>query len=224
MRVTWIGQAGLLFRSSDLTVLIDPYLSDSVGDIDPAKKRRLPVDPAIWQLQPDVLVFTHDHLDHFDPESAAHFLGSSRPMTVLAPNSVWQKARKYGGPHNYVLFDAATEWTQGSIRFIAVPAAHSDPDAIGVLLQAEEKLHYVTGDTLYNTHVLSALPGSIDTVFLPVNGVGNNMNMADAARFAQACDAKTAVPIHIGLFDDLKAEAFPLEAKRILSVYKEEEL
>lgn len=224
MRVTWLGQAGLLFKSSALTVLIDPYFSDSVGRIDPAKKRRIPVDPSLWQIQPDVLIFTHDHLDHFDPETAEHFLRSSRPMTVLAPNSVWQKARQYGGPHNFVLFEPGTQWTQGDIRFTAVPAAHSDPDAIGVLLQAENKLHYVTGDTLYNTNVLSSLPAGIDTVFLPVNGVGNNMNMTDAARFAADCGAKCAVPIHIGLFDDLKAQAFPFEPKRILTVYKEEAL
>ena len=224
MRVTWLGQAGLLFKSSALTVLIDPYFSDSVGRIDPAKKRRIPVDPSLWQIQPDVLIFTHDHLDHFDPETAEHFLRSSRPMTVLAPNSVWQKARQYGGPHNFVLFEPGTQWTQGDIRFTAVPAAHSDPDAIGVLLQAENKLHYVPGDTLYNTNVLSSLPAGIDTVFLPVNGVGNNMNMADAARFAADCGAKCAVPIHIGLFDDLKAQAFPFEPKRILTVYKEEAL
>lgn len=224
MRVTWLGQAGLLFKSSALTVLIDPYFSDSVGRIDPAKKRRIPVDPSLWQIQPDVLIFTHDHLDHFDPETVEHFLRSSRPMTVLAPNSVWQKARQYGGPHNFVLFESGTQWTQGDIRFTAVPAAHSDPAAIGVLLQAENKLHYVTGDTLYNTNVLSSLPAGIDTVFLPVNGVGNNMNTADAARFAADCGAKCAVPIHIGLFDDLKAQAFPFEPKRILTVYKEEAL
>ena len=224
MRVTWLGQAGLLFKSSALTVLIDPYFSDSVGRIDPAKKRRIPVDPSLWQIQPDVLIFTHDHLDHFDLETAEHFLRSSRPMTVLAPNSVWQKARQYGGPHNFVLFESGTQWTQGDIRFTAVPAAHSDPDAIGVLLQAEGKLHYVTGDTLYSTKVLSALPCSIDTVFLPVNGVGNNMNMADAARFAADCGAKIAIPLHVGLFDSLRAENFPFARKRILTVYQEEEL
>ena len=224
MRVTWIGQAGLLFKSSVLTVLIDPYLSDSVGKLDPAKKRRIPVDPSLWQIQPDVLLFTHDHLDHFDPETSAHWLKSSHPMTVLAPNSVWQKVRKYGGEHNYVLFDAGTQWTQGDIRFSAVPAAHSDSHAIGVLLQTEGKLHYVTGDTLYSTRVLSTLPDDIDAVFLPVNGVGNNMNMVDAARFARDCGAKCAVPIHIGLFDGLTAQAFPFEPKRILNVYEEEEL
>ena len=224
MRITWIGQAGLLFKSSVLTVLIDPYLSDSVGAIDPAKKRRIPVDSSLWQVQPDVLVFTHDHLDHFDPETAEHSLRGHRPMTVLAPSSVWQKVRKYGGAHNYVLFAPGTQWSQGDMRFSAVPAAHSDPEAIGVLLNAENKLHYVTGDTLYNTQVLAALPSGIDTVFLPVNGVGNNMNMTDAARFAKDCGAKTAVPLHIGLFDDLNTEAFPFASKRILQIYREEVL
>lgn len=224
MRVTWIGQAGLIFKSSALTVLIDPYLSDSVAALDPAKKRRIPVAPALWQLQPDVLIFTHDHLDHFDPESAAHWLTADHPMLVLAPDSVWQKARHYGGCHNYVRLSPGTQWTEGDIRFTAVKAEHSDPAAMGIVLEAEGKRYYVTGDTLYSTEVLASLPEGIDTVFLPVNGVGNNMNMVDAARFAAACGAKEAVPLHIGLFDDLRAEDFPFDRRRILTVYREEEL
>ncbi len=224
MRVTWIGQAGLIFKSSALTVLIDPYLSDSVAALDPAKKRRIPVDPVLWQLQPDVLIFTHDHLDHYDPETAHHWLSGNHPMTVLAPDSVWQKVRHYGGCHNYVRLTPGTQWTEGDIRFTAVKAEHSDPSAIGVVLDAAGKRYYVTGDTLYSTNVLSSLPAGIDTIFLPVNGVGNNMNMLDAARFAADCGAQVAVPIHIGLFDDRKAEAFPSENKRILTVYQEETL
>ena len=222
LRVTWIGQAGLLFKSHDRTILIDPYLSDSVAGLDPAKTRKIPPDPALWQVKPDVIIFTHDHLDHFDPETAGHWLGEKGSIRVLAPSSVWQKVRKYGWDHNYILFDPGTQWTDGGLRFTAVPAAHSDPHAIGVLLQEGGKQHYVTGDTLYSTRVLSALPDDIDTVFLPINGVGNNMNIVDAARFAADCGARTAVPLHYGLFDNLNGEDFPFENKRILQVYREE--
>ena len=64
----------------------------------------------------------------------------------------------------------------------------------------------------------------MDCVFLPVNGVGNNMNMEDAARFAEAIGAKRAVPVHVGLFDSLKPDAFPCEKKWILRMYEEVEL
>jgi L-ascorbate metabolism protein UlaG (beta-lactamase superfamily) len=45
-------------------------------------------------------------------------------------------------------------------------------------------------------------------VFLPVNGVGNNMNLVDAKRFANRIDAKHVVPIHFGMFDQLKVADF----------------
>ena len=35
MKITWLGQAGLLFETNGKTILIDPYLSDSVAQIEP---------------------------------------------------------------------------------------------------------------------------------------------------------------------------------------------
>jgi len=61
-------------------------------------------------------------------------------------------------------------------------------------------------------------------LFLPVNGVGNNMNMADAARFAERIQAKKVFPIHIGMFDSLTAEMFVCKNKAELKLYKEMEL
>lgn len=220
MQVTWIGQAGLLIRARETNILIDPYLSDSVGVQDPAKGRRVPVEEGLFSLHPDVLVFTHGHLDHYDPETAEKYFAQKEPFLVLAPGSCWQRARKNGGPHNYVLFDCGTQWTEGQVRFTAVPAVHSDDHAIGVLIEAEGKRLYITGDTLYSEKILAELPEGIDAVFLPVNGVGNNMNMADAARFAHACGAKTAVPLHVGMMDDLSPEDFACENRTVLRIYE----
>ena len=35
MKITWLGQAGLLFETEKLTIMIDPYLSNSVEKINP---------------------------------------------------------------------------------------------------------------------------------------------------------------------------------------------
>ena len=227
MKFTWLGQAGLLAESNRLRIMIDPYLSDSVAKVNPKNYRRAAVEERFFEILPDVMIFTHDHLDHFDPETAARFLErEEKAMTVLCPTSVWQKARKYGGAHNYVEFNRFTEWTEGDIRFSAVKAAHSDPFAIGVLIEAlsEGKTYYVTGDTLYNREVLSDLPENIDVIFLPVNGVGNNMNAADAARFARDCGAKCAVPYHVGMFDAYTPEIFGGENRVIPKIYEEIEI
>jgi len=224
MQITWIGQAGLLIRTAGKTILIDPYLSDSVGKGDPAKSRRMPVDEGLFDLEPDIMLFTHVHLDHFDPETVERYFAKPAAMLVLAPTGSWQAARAYGGAHNYVLFDRGTEWTEGAIRFTAVRAVHSDPAAIGIVIEAEGKRVYVTGDTLYSRNILAELPDGIDLVVLPVNGAGNNMNMADAARFAADCGAKAAMPVHCGMMDDLDPGAFPFESKIVPEIYKPIEL
>ena len=99
----------------------------------------------------------------------------------------------------------------------------SHSDAIGVVIEdlSDGKNYYITGDTLYNTDVFADLPEDIYAVFLPVNGVGNNMNMTDAARFADRIHARYTVPLHVGLFDSLSAEDFPKENKIIPSFYAE---
>lgn len=227
MKVTWIGQAGLLFDNGKTKIMIDPYLSDSVEKVAPQNFRRVPVDECFFDVEPDIMIFTHDHLDHFDPETAPRFFAKNeKAMTVLCPSSVWQKARTYGGGHNYVQFNRHTEWTEAGFRFTAVLAEHSDVHAIGVVLEdlAENKTYYITGDTLYNGEIFRELPSDIDVIFLPVNGVGNNMNATDAERFAKACGAKAAVPYHIGMFDELSHGIFRTENKVVLEIYKGKEM
>ena len=227
MKVTWLGQAGLLFDNGKTKIMIDPYLSNSVEKVNPKNFRRVPIKNEIFDIEPDIMIFTHDHLDHYDPETAPVFLGEGRkPMTVLCPNSVWQKARQHGKEHNYVLFDRHSEWTELGFRFIAVGAAHSDAYAIGVVIEdlLENKIYYVTGDTLYNNEIFSDIPDKIDVIFLPVNGVGNNMNATDALRFFKRCGAKKAVPYHVGMFDDLTSEIFESKDKINLEIYKEKEV
>ena len=221
MKIIWLGQAGLWFDTGKTKVMIDPYLSDSVKAINPANWRRVPVDESLFGLKPDVMVFTHNHLDHYDPETVKHFIGADTGVTILSPSSVWGDVRKFGGNNNYVLFDRHTLWTQDDISFYAVKAQHSDAHAIGVVLKCEGKTYYVSGDTLYSTEIFPDLPETIDVAFIPINGLGNNMNMTDAAAFAKKIGAKTVVPVHVGLFDNLSAEDFPCENKVIPQFYKE---
>ena len=221
MKITWLGQAGLLLEKGDFKIIIDPYFSNSVAKVNPKNFRRVPVEDAFLKIKPDVLIFTHNHLDHYDPETAEKLLSNGGNTLVLAPGSVWGEARKMGGNHNYVLFNRHTSWTENGIQFTAVKAEHSDPAPIGVIIDDGEKKYYITGDTLYNEEIFADIPGDIYAVFLPVNGAGNNMNAWDAARFARRIGAKKVVPIHFGMFDELTVEDFPCENKVIPEIYKE---
>ena len=222
MKITWLGQAGLLFETNGIRIMVDPYLSNSVAAIEPQNYRRVPVDERFLSIQPDILVLTHDHLDHTDPETLKHYLGESTSVCVLASENAYKNVRtRFGGfKNNYVRFNAGTEWTEKGIRFTAVYAEHSDTHAIGVLIKAEGKTFYVTGDTLYNARIFGDLPSHIDYVFIPVNGAGNNMNMTDAKRFCEHIGAP-AVPMHCGLFDEKDLNDFAYEQKIVPEFYKE---
>lgn len=220
-RIIWLGQAGLLFENRGFTVMIDPYLSDSVEKLNPKNYRRVPVDTSVFEIKPDIMIFTHNHLDHYDPETVSHFITPTSGITVLAPTSVWNEVRKLGGNNNYVLFNRHTQWSEHGLIFTAVKAEHSDPTPIGVIIDDGNKKYYVTGDTLYNEEIFADIPEDIYALFLPINGVGNNMNMTDAARFANRIKANKVIPIHTGMFDELNAEDFICENRIIPLIYEE---
>ena len=67
MKCIWLGQAGFLFRKDGFKIMVDPYLSNSVERINPKNYRRVPVNESFFEIKPDVMIFTHNHLDHYDP-------------------------------------------------------------------------------------------------------------------------------------------------------------
>lgn len=224
MKIIWLGQAGLIVETMGIKIMVDPYLSDSVEKINPKNWRRIPVNEKIFKENIDIIVITHNHLDHLDPETLERFLNTNQTLTVLAPYDAWQEIRKFGKNHNYVMFNRGTVWTQNGITFTAVRAEHSDLSAIGFIMDDGKEKIYVTGDTLYNKDIFADLPQDIDAVFLPINGVGNNMNITDAKGFAEKTGAKNAVPVHWGMFDELDPTDFDLENAVIPTIYEEVKL
>ena len=229
MKVTWLTQAGLLFESDKITVLVDPYLTDSVGERCEEKHRRIPADESFFEVRPDVLLITHSHLDHLDPGTLSHYLSGDRsPVTVLAPSGSYEMLREMGGGHNYVLLDPHSVWSFNGVTFYSVRAAHSDRGACGFIIDDGERTYYISGDTLYNfdviDDVLDLVETGVDFAFLPINGVGNNMHARDAADFAYEIGAHTAIPVHYGLFDSIDPSDFDFEDARVLKPYTPEEL
>ena len=145
-------------------------------------------------------------------------------LCVLSPVSVWKEVRAFAGKNNYLLFNAGTSVSAGTVRLYAVRAEHSDPAAIGVIVEdcEEGRFYYVTGDTLYSEKVFSSLPNfSFKAVFLPVNGQGNNLNFQDAARFFYRTGAEFAVPVHFGMFDSIDPSSWEVKEKIIPKLYEE---
>ena len=224
MKIIWLGQGGLLFEKNGIKIMIDPYLSDSVKKVNPKNYRRVPVLDSLFDIKPDIMIFTHNHLDHYDPETVPKFITTDTNITVLAPAQVWNEVRKIGGSNNYVQFNRHTRWTEHNITFTAVKAEHSDPTPIGVIIADGVRKYYITGDTLYNDEIFTDIPDDIYAVFLPINGAGNNMNMQDAKSFCEKLAPKFAVPMHCGMFDEIDMNAFGYKNKVVPEIYKEIEV
>lgn len=222
MKITYLGQAGLLIESEGKTIIVDPYLSNSVEAVEPANYRRRPIDGRFLEIVPDVVICTHDHLDHTDPDTLARYLGDGSRALVLAPFGAWKHIRSFAAPtNNCVMFNAGTRWSEGEILFRAVKAEHSDREAIGVVITVEGKDIYITGDTLYSEEVLAGAPRAPYALFLPINGRGNNMNIADAECFAKQIGARYTVPYHVGLFDEIDPRGFMCDGRVIPEIYRE---
>lgn len=276
MKIIFLGQNGLLIESKNSTIIVDPYLSDSVEKIEPFNKRKQPIGERFLHIKPNVVVITHAHADHYDEETLDKILGGKSSgesggkgtdCTFFSPPSVFFKAKARYPWCNHVIFRNGTSVTIGDITFRAVKAEHSDAEAIGVIISAENKNLYITGDTLYSETVFESvfkaienLPEKkirekeipekkisekeipeqkipekkisekkIDALFLPVNGRGNNMNAVDAGRFAARLNPDFVVPVHFGMFDDLRgaevSEEIETEFKKgkiiIPEIYKE---
>ena len=226
MKIEFLGQAGLLFRANDKLVLVDPYLSNSVSKVQPQNKRRQPIDEKYLSYTPDIIVITHNHLDHYDKETLVHYLNSEKCVKVLAPTSVFYDIKKeFLVSNEYILFDNGTSVSIDNLVFTAVKAVHSDEYAIGVIIQSDGKSYYVTGDTLYSEQVFNSLPNKKFTaVFLPINGKGSNMNVVDAEKFVNRLKVKKVVPIHFGMFDNMTGSELKIKKVVIPLIYKEIQL
>lgn len=229
MKVTWLTQNGFVFENSRIKIMVDPYLSDSLGQVKPEKSRRIPADESFFTADPDVILITHEHIDHLDPCSMEKILANStKEVVILASESAYNKLLRDCANHNLVLLAPHSVYSVGGVTFYSVHAEHSDRKAVGFIIDDGKQTFYISGDTLYNYEViddvLDLAPDGVDFAFLPINGRGNNMNARDAADFAYEIGAKCAIPTHYGLTDDVSADDFDFDDRMILTPYEETKL
>ncbi|MBQ9084258.1 MAG: MBL fold metallo-hydrolase [Clostridia bacterium] len=229
MQVTWITQAGLLFDNGEIKIMVDPYFTDTVGDRCPEKKRRVEMDESFYDAKPDVIIITHAHEDHMNIETLSElFRRAEKPITVLCSEAAFYELEKLGSENNIVLLSPHTVWSEGNVTFYSVKAEHTCRTAIGVIIDDGDSTYYISGDTLYNYDVIDDVmdlcEGGVDYAFLPINGVGGNMNAKDAADFAYELGAGRAVPLHYGLFDGIDPATFDFEDALVLEPFVPVEL
>lgn len=207
MNVTWLLQGSFLFESEGYRLLIDPYISAAVEQTGGAT--RLAPPPLVMEaLQPAAIYCTHDHMDHLDPIGLPQILQCNPDVRVAGPASIRRKFEKLGLDASCVdVVDIGSHHTLGPFSLTILRAFHTDPQATGLLIEADGVLLYLSGDTLYRDElpdlILAAAAGrTVDYAFICINGKLGNMDAGEALQTVQRIKATTAVPMHYGLFEE----------------------
>lgn len=194
MNIRFLGQSGYLVRTAKATLLIDPYLSDSVNRV-AGRPRLLPIPLAPEKIACDAVICTHDHLDHLDPDTVTRIPRGQFFVTTVG--GVEKLASL--GQTNAASLRVGERIAVKDMELEAVFADHT-VEAFGLLLRAEGLTLYFSGDTLYSEKLLTVASAHPDVAFLCINGKLGNMNVEEARTVARAIGAPVNVPNHYDMF------------------------
>jgi len=222
LAVWYMGQESVIWKSGASTVWIDPYLSPN------AARRYAPFcAPADVLEAADVVLITHEHSDHLDPQSCAGIAAASPGACFIAPALCGPMLRDAGIAPGRILTPTTGEPAAvGDWRFTALPCAHEEIDFTparghrwtGYVAEIGGRAYYHAGDTVACDELLAALlpwVDRLDLAMLPINGrdyfrrAGNilgNFTFREAAEVALRLGAGLTVPMHYDLFHQMNDE------------------
>lgn len=218
MKITLLGILGVAIESDDRMLMVDPYLLDTLQEQNGEDfVRMVPVSQKWLAARPDIVLLTHDHGDHMDMPSLQAVVTGEKKVELIAGINGWQKVRgNLPGDVNCIMMTPGCEWTSGNFHIRAINTRHSDLTGVGYVITVEGKKILISGDTLYFGDASKEI-GEVDIAIVVMNGKGNNMNCADAARYAAGVKAKVAIPAHWGLFEKFSddPDKFACEAEKL---------
>ena len=194
MKIRFLGQSGYLLKTENTEILIDPYLSDSVNRV-ANRPRSLPIPINAENVMSDAVICTHNHLDHLDPDTVSKM----RDNQFFITTNEGKEVLKGFGKTNVTALNVGDKVEVGDFEIIAVFAEHTC-EAIGVVIKADGKTLYFSGDTLFNEKLFSISEFNPDITFICINGRLGNMNVQEAIITAGKINAKVNVPNHYDMF------------------------
>jgi L-ascorbate metabolism protein UlaG (beta-lactamase superfamily) len=200
--VTYVGQATVLIEMDGMRILTDPVLKRWVG---PLRRYGCLPDPTIHHGI-DVVLISHQHLDHLDTTS----------LRLLPKSAVVIGPPLTGGTVHRVGFKTVVETRRdtalhlGGLEIVAVHARHtrrrwilsSPTEPLGFIIHGSSTV-YFAGDTgLFDG--MEDLHERIDLALLPIEtwgmrpAQGRHLTPRTAAHALTMLQPRMAVPIHWG--------------------------
>lgn len=90
LEITYIANAGFLIESNHKKVLIDALINSGYNNyLTPSDTVELTIEKGIKSFSnANLLLFTHNHADHFDVQKVVKYLGSKSENIIIAPSLV----------------------------------------------------------------------------------------------------------------------------------------
>lgn len=195
MIIRSIGQSGYILKTHNSEIIIDPYLSDSANRV-AGRPRTLPIPINPKDINCDAVICTHNHLDHLDPDTIKEIPDKQLFITTNEGKTVLENM----GKQNVIALSESRAVKCGDFEITAVFADHT-VEAFGLIVKAENKTLYFSGDTLYNEKLLSIADYKPDITFICINGKLGNMNVGEALITAKRIGAKVNIPNHYDMFE-----------------------
>ena len=173
MQVEWYGQSAFRLSAGGTTVFIDPF-----GDVSALSARGIEWNyPAISGVEADVVLVTHEHMDH----NAVDVIDGD-------PALLRSTAGKLESPLGEVLAVASEHDTAAGTE--------RGPNTIFVFeLDGVRVAHFGDFGQSGLREEQAAAIGNVDLLFIPVGG-GPTIDGAHAAAIAERLGAKWIVPMH----------------------------
>lgn len=209
LAIYWLCQAGFAFKNHhDEVVYIDPYLSEVVERLIGFKRMMAcPVSPG--EVRADLVLCTHEHLDHMDTD-ALPILAQNSTTQFCGPIECIKEFAKLGIQATRChLLEEGKSLRFGNIEVHPVYADHGElaPDALGIVLDFDGIRVYHTGDTAYRPEEFQPAIGMRPDVLIPcINGRFGNMDAREAASLTGLATPMFVIPSHFWMFVEQNGE------------------
>ena len=220
--LSWLGQSGFVLRTAEgSTALLDPFLSPREGRL---YESSMPPSEAAGV---DVVLCTHEHVDHFDGASAPAIAAASPGAVFVVPSPIVDLVTESGVAADSVIgVQPGDDLDVAGLRIRPVPAMHgvTMTDAygfgedlsgglvrfLGYVLDAAGVRAFHAGDTIHYPGMEATLRDlRIDVGMLPINGrdpereaqgIVGNLSEREAAWLAREAMFDLLIPMHYDLF------------------------
>lgn len=204
--VLWtLGQNGFLLKSPEGTVVVvDPYLTDHCVSLNAAYgldfSRILPVFVEPEDLWVDLVLLTHSHLDHTDPETIRRFTRKDEAR-FMAPWQSWQQLLALKVPRDRAELIHPLETREfRDLQVIgtwSIPTDPSDLNHMGFVIEFANGIRfYNTGDTAFHELLAHVQKMEPQIMTICINGGFQNLSPWDAARVVQLIRPEVVIPAH----------------------------